>query len=199
MKIKYHSLSLSSLQLLFSLQLLTPAYTETNLTTTPSPLFHPTSPHYTNKIPKISHGEAYIEICFKKNGTDVDIHFEGGATTGGLCSPGESGFIIEKYQSLKSYWYEAKQACHEKGMRLPEPIEWTLACKNASQWSLSNINITWEWASNKLRALYIDTEAGQSKGLASPVFGQLGCNYMWWRWAAHVTGYSNEYAFRCAM
>jgi len=144
--------------------------------------------------PVIAHDAAYTEICFKNGATSYDARGAGVATGGGNCSVGDVGYIIEAVKRSANYWELAKQTCLQNNMRLLEPFEWKLACKNAATWSLSAMTTTWEWASNFSLPMY----DGSNRGVVSAVFGSGGCNYANWNWIGNNNGNENSNNFRCA-
>jgi len=110
---------------------------------------------YSNLIPNLSLSVAYTEVCFPVGAAQplYDVHSAGGSTAGGSCAPGAIGFIIEKNRRTSAVWENAKQTCLLNGMRLPEPFEYKLACKNVvsggNTWQINNISSSGaEWASN---------------------------------------------------
>jgi len=149
---------------------------------------------YNNKIPNMTPPAAYTEVCFKSGATSYDAHSVSESTSGGNCVPGDVGFIIEKNERAANYWELAKQTCLQYNMRLTEPFEWKLSCKNAATWSLSSMTGNWEWASNFSLPVY----GGSGTGVGSAIFGSSGCGYAAWDWVGYGTGYEASDAFRCA-
>ncbi|MBI4993965.1 hypothetical protein HZC33_03390, partial [Candidatus Wolfebacteria bacterium] len=148
---------------------------------------------YNNRIADMTPPAAYTEVCFKSGSTQYDYHSTSASTSGGNCVPGDVGYIIEADERSVNYWEMAKQTCLNYGMRLPEPFEWKLACKNAATWSLINMTGNWEWASNFSLPMFL----GNDSGVESAIFGGSGCNYAGWNWVGYGTGYEHSNAFRC--
>ena len=149
---------------------------------------------YRNKITNMVLPTDSTEICFKNGATYYDVHSASQSTTGGNCLPGDIGYIIERNERTATYWELAKQICLQNNMRLAEPFEWKLACKNATTWSLNNMTDNWEWASNFALPMY----AGSYDGVVAAIFGgRSGCSSATWGWVGYDTGFENSYAFRC--
>lgn len=148
---------------------------------------------YSNRIVLMTPPAAYTEVCFKSGTTSYDAHSVSESTSGGNCVPGDIGYLIEKAERTANYWELAKQTCLQYGMRLPEPFEWKLACKNAATWSLSTMTDNWEWESNFALPLY----NGSSVGVGVAVAGNGGCQYATWGWVGYSTGIETSYVFRC--
>ncbi len=152
---------------------------------------------YSNRIPDISHGPSYVEVCFNGGPPWIDQHVSGGATAGGYCQPGDVGWIMETYERTAETWEMAKERCLEFGMRLPEPFEFKYCCKRAVSLGIPDLANGYEWAGNTATLLSI-TEGGPSDrhGLAAPLFG-AGCNYAVIGWIAVINGEESSYSFRC--
>jgi len=103
---------------------------------------------YSNRIILMTSPAAYTEVCFKNGTITYDTHSGSASTAGGNCVPGDIGYVIEKNERAAAFWEMAKQTCLQNGMRLTEPFEWKLACKNAATWDLTAMTGNWEWASN---------------------------------------------------
>ena len=149
--------------------------------------------YYNNRIPDMTPFHFYTEVCFAQGAVHVDIHSRFEPTSGGLCMPGDRGFIIEKNKRGKLEWYRAREECLQDGMRLPEPFEWQIACYYAKEWSLDSIGSFQEWASNLVRPLYFRN----SKGVGTNIFGGLGCDHSSLLWAGLPSGFQSQSSFRC--
>ncbi len=149
---------------------------------------------YSNRIILMTPPAAYTEICFKSGSTYYDAHASSESTASGNCVPGDVGYIIEKNERTANFWELAKQTCLQNNMRLAEPFEWKLSCKNAATWSLVGMTGNWEWASNFSLPMY----GGSDSGVASALFGGSGCSYATWNWVGGNNGYEGSYVFRCA-
>jgi len=148
---------------------------------------------YRNKITNMVLPTDSTEICFKNGATYYDVHSASQSTTGGNCLPGDIGYIIERNERTSTYWELAKQICLQNNMRLAEPFEWKLACKNAATWSLNNMTGNWEWASNFALPMY----DGSRYGVGAAIFGNSGCRYANWGWVGTNTDREDSNAFRC--
>jgi len=102
---------------------------------------------YSNKIPDMTPPTAYSEVCFKNGTTQYDNHDGSSTTEGGNCLPGDTGFIIEKNQRDAQHWPDARAACTQIGMRLPEPFEYIYACDHLNN-NFSHPSDKREWISN---------------------------------------------------
>ncbi len=148
---------------------------------------------YDNRIASGSFPAAYTEVCFKGGSTLNDQHLAGESTDGGNCLTGDVGYIIEKEERTATYWELAKQICLENNMRLLEPFEYKLSCKEAIAFSLNSMTGNWEWVSNFALPMY-----NSNTGVGAAVMGGSGCNYSGWDWVGTSAGSEASIAFRCA-
>ncbi|MCY4644729.1 MAG: hypothetical protein OXB88_08945 [Bacteriovoracales bacterium] len=149
---------------------------------------------YNNRIALLTLDVPYSEICFKNGSTYMDIHEKGESTRGGQCLPGQDiGFIIEKNKRGGTSWYMAKKTCLENGMRLPETIEWKMACFHEKEWNLVNMANGGEWVGNSPTPFFRDN----GSGIGSHILGKRGCHDIDNRIVAYSSGYSANHAFRC--
>jgi hypothetical protein len=147
---------------------------------------------YSNRIVLMSPSADYTEVCFKSGSTSYDAHTAGQSTAGGNCVPGDVGFIIERSERSANYWELAKQTCLQQGMRLPEPFEWKLSCKNTATWGLSGMTGNDEWESNSGILL-----SNGGSGMFTSVAGASGCAYSGYGWISSGAVAENSNAFRC--
>ncbi len=159
---------------------------------------------YDNRIPEGTYPYDYTEICFKNHAVYYDKDIGGSSTSGGNCSPGDIGFIIEQNENERinstgakgpDYWEEAKVACLKDGMRLPEPFEFKYACVNDAKLGLGLNSMTsnWEWASNFVLPIYYGYG-----GLGVAVMGDGSCSNSSWDWISRADGIQLSDSFRCA-
>ncbi len=154
---------------------------------------------YNNRIISMNPPAAYTEVCFKSGATYYDARSAGAATGGGNCSVGDVGYVIEKNQRNGVMWEAARQTCLQNNMRLPEPFEWKLSCKNSATWGLSSMPSGYEWASNSFFPMF-DSPNGVY-ATVSIIFGGSGCGYSNWAGATiggNVAGWEDTRVFRCA-
>lgn len=169
-----------------------------------SPLFRLLSPSansggkYNNPIPNIELTQAFTEICFGNGQVRTDQHPEGGATPGGHCRPGDTGWIIEQNQREGiSRWVDAKVECLTVGMRLPEPFEYLYSCENSAEFGLSDMIGEFEWASNDTLP-YFETD-NTDNGLLAFVIGRTACADGRASTAIRDDEIQRELEFRCAL
>lgn len=130
---------------------------------------------YSNRIPLFSPPNAYTEICFKSGAVMFDIHAIGETTTGGFCEPGDTGWVIERFERASGAgqsWTAARAECLLDGMRLPEPFEWQFSCDDAALFALDSMTDDDEWASNSTQ---LDTTPGLGY-VAAIIFGGGSCS-----------------------
>lgn len=128
---------------------------------------------YANVIADFAPPNAYSEACFKTGALAFDIHAVGEPTAGGNCVPGDTGWVIERFERAGTQsWTAARAACLLDGMRLPEPFEWQLACDNEALFALDSMTDDYEWASNSAQP---DTNEFVGT-IAASVFGQGSCS-----------------------
>lgn len=109
-------------------------------------------------------------------------------------SPDGKGFCIEASSRPAAVWEEARHACMQVGMRLPEVAEFKFACKQAGTLGLSGMTDGWEWVSNY--ASPVDT--GTAYGSGSTVGGNGGCGKLSWTWVGrNYDGVEAAIAYRC--
>jgi formylglycine-generating enzyme required for sulfatase activity len=77
-------------------------------------------------------------------------------------------------------------------MRLPEPFEYKVACKEASTFGLNNMIGNWEWASNFALPMY-----NSYNGVSAALMGDSDCSYASWGWVGCSIGKQISGAFRC--
>lgn len=149
---------------------------------------------YDNRIPDESFAAAYTEVCFKGGATQNDRHAQGGTTAGGNCLPGDVGYVIEQRERASNYWEQAKKTCLENDMRLPEPFEWKVSCKNSATFGLLSMTGINEWVSNFALPMY---HSGY-RGIVSAIMGESGCGDAEGGWVGRNDGSHYSYPFRCA-
>jgi hypothetical protein len=139
---------------------------------------------------------ASTEVCFKGGAVESDIHAGGDATSGGNCEPGDTGWIIERFERTSAIWTLAKAECLKDGLRLSEPFEWQFACIDAASLAIDSMTGAWEWTSNS--SIGQSLVFGSVSSVATSIMGLSGCNY-----AAHAAvgrsdGVQPSHPFRCA-
>lgn len=150
---------------------------------------------YSNQIPNMTPPAAYTEVCFKGGTTQYDAHASSESTAGGNCVPGDTGYVIEKDERTTNNWTLARQTCLQYGMRLPEPFEWKLSCKNAATWSLSNMTGNYEWASN---STFANLNGANYYGVVSLTAGSTGCLDLSNAWIGYFSSPTEQSrVFRC--
>jgi hypothetical protein len=82
---------------------------------------------------------------------------------------GPLGFCIEKDQRTAAEYQVARQTCLGLGKRLPEVVERTYACLNAT--GLNNITGSYEWSTNFPFIIL----SGSSNGLHASASGSVNC------------------------
>lgn len=106
---------------------------------------------YDNRIPDFAHSLAFVEICFRDGALLVDQNAAGDDTTGGDCSPGDVGWILEQDNRAETDWTSAKATCLQHGMRLPEIWEIHFSCRHQDAIGLLTSVDRNEWTSNTPR------------------------------------------------
>ena len=149
---------------------------------------------YRNTVPDLTPPNPYVEICFKGTEVHVDIHEASESTRKGLCNPGDSGFIIERFKRAKQPWVLALQSCLEFGMRFPDPFEWQLACDHSEKWRIKGMTDSWEWGLSEAIPMIFFEE----RVISSGVFGNAGCYSGSWHAVGYIKGFQNSHTFRCA-
>lgn len=153
---------------------------------------------YSNRIPDVSPPNAYTEICFTNGAVMFDIHAIGEPTAGGFCAPGDTGWVIERFERLGGTtrtWTDARVECLLDGMRLPEPFEFQFACNNAALFALDSMTDDSEWASN---ATQLDTNPGLGF-VAAIVLGAGACSDGTRGSVARGDTIQNQYPVRCVL
>ncbi|MCP4664509.1 MAG: hypothetical protein GY856_54690 [bacterium] len=127
---------------------------------------------YHNRVADVTPLLPYSEICFKEGSIFVDIHSISEPTTGGLCDPGDVGWLMERDERPDTTWEFAKAECLMNGMRLPEPFEFKYSCKNSASFGLSDMIGPGEWSSNSAQQVVFD---GGVNGLGVSIMGEYSC------------------------
>ena len=148
---------------------------------------------YSNTIADFSPPNAYTEICIKAGVVEFDIHDAGEATAGGDCVPGDTGWIIERFErgGLQLTWAGARLECLRNGMRLPEIFEWQISCEDDDIFALSDMIDDREWTSNSAQAVDGSMLLAAGMGLNSCAWG-AGFR------VANSSGTQSTIQFRCA-
>lgn len=79
---------------------------------------------YGNTIADITPPNAYTEICVKNGDVFFDIHAAAEPTAGGNCLPGDTGWIIERFErdaGTALSWTNARMECLKDGCACPSP------------------------------------------------------------------------------
>ena len=152
---------------------------------------------YSNRIPDVTPPNAYTEICFKAGATMFDIHAAGEPTSGGNCLPGDTGWVIERFERIAGAtetWAQARAACLRDGMRLPEPFEYRFTCDDANPFAVVDLADDWEWA---LNSSFVVPDA--DSGIGSALFGNGACTRGSWGWISNASSVTSTHVFRCAL
>ncbi|MFN8391630.1 MAG: hypothetical protein U0136_15180 [Bdellovibrionota bacterium] len=110
---------------------------------------------------------------------------------------GPTGFCIDKDESSGSgiAWEDCRQNCASLGKRLPEPVEFKIACQ-LSPTGLINMTNGFEWASN-FSILEYDSASG-TQHMQVPVVGNGSCLYAGVGEFANASSAENtNIAYRC--
>lgn len=156
---------------------------------------------YSNTIADFTPPFAYTEVCVKAGAVEFDIHAAGEPTAGGNCLPGDTGWIIERFErdgGATFLWAAARMECLKSGMRVPEPFEWQFSCDNSAEYAVSDMEDSWEWTSNSIFAVRADSLSPPRAALDSLIMGNGSCSH-----GAHGTTARNDGAttpaqLRCA-
>ncbi len=150
---------------------------------------------YNNRIPDFTPPQPYSEICFKAGSVQSDIHAISESPAGGLCEPGDLGWIIERDERTAATWEAARVQCLLQGMRLPEPFEWRVSCVDAATFGLNDMTGNAEWASNAAIPLVTTS----SVGIGATIFGFSTCSSASFSWVGRGTPSSESEAYRCLL
>lgn len=155
---------------------------------------------YSNTIPDFSPPLAYTEVCIRAGDVMFDIHAGGESTAGGNCLPGDTGWIIERFErdagALVS-WSTARLECLKSGMRLPEPFEWQVACGNSAEFAVSDLEDGWEWTGNSVFAIRAESSPVRSS-LDAFLMGNGSCTHGVHGVTARNDGATTTGEMRCA-
>ncbi len=157
---------------------------------------------YSNTIADFTPPLAYTEICVKAGAVSFDIHAAGESTAGGNCLPGDTGWIIERFErdgGATFSWTAARMECLKSGMRIPEPFEWQATCDDNALYEASSMEDNWEWASNSVIALRIDNTSPAVASILAPLMGNGSCNLGGHGTAADRDGTRHSNQLRCAL
>lgn len=150
---------------------------------------------YSNTIVDFSPPNAFTEVCFKAGSVSFDIHASGESTTGGNCLPGDTGWVLERFERPVDSWTAARAACRLDDMRLPEPFEWQFSCENSGLFALDDMADGWEWASNT--SLQLLNSNGVPTVVAT-MAGNGGCKFLSTGLIGDSNGVSIAIEIRCA-
>lgn len=152
---------------------------------------------YNNTIVDFSPPNAYSEICIKGGAVFFDIHATGESTSGGNCIPGDTGWVIERFErdgGAVSFWTAARMECLKDGMRLPEPFEWQLTCESSGLAATSAMTDNFEWSSNTVGHVF----NGNEVFLVVPTLGGGSCRHGTANSITFSNGTPAERVYRCA-
>jgi hypothetical protein len=100
-------------------------------------------------------------------------------TSGGNCSPGDTGWIIERFErdaGTSFTWAQARMECLKSDMRLPELFEWQISCEDGALFALSDMEDDWEWSSNASETIRLTLDHSSDQVLATaPLAGNGSC------------------------
>ncbi len=158
---------------------------------------------YGNVIPERSFPIPFTEICIVAGRVAFDVHEPDESTTGGRCRPGDAGWVISRGEQGARSFHEARSECAELGMRLPNPLEWQLSCRNAEHFELDGIVGDSEWAANSPSLLLAAAAPGgvHVAEHGSTMMGEAWCDGRLWNFRATFADErldTGERAFRCA-
>jgi len=148
---------------------------------------------YSNQIVSMTLTTPFAELCWPAGSVETDQHPAGGSTVGGNCNVGDIGWVIEQQQRPESIWDSARYDCQRNNMRLPEPFEFMISCRHATQLGLVDIVGDWEWASN---STFTEMKDGVV-GIAAMSMGQDSCMSGAWNWVANKEGFGSSDPYRC--
>ncbi len=153
---------------------------------------------YSNKIPDITPSQDYTEVCFKAGVMQFDIHTGGEPTSGENCLPGDTGWIVERFERNAGQladWTTARVTCLMEGMRLPEPFELQFTCDNAGLFAVSDLVTSTEWATNHADLVAYPSTHGAG------ILAKSGnsCDSFSWAFAGRSTGQRAALSYRCAL
>lgn len=149
---------------------------------------------YSNTIPDMTPPNPYTEVCFKGGAIENDIHDGGESTAGGDCLPGDTGWLIERFERASMNWTTARVDCLLSGLRLPEPFEWQYSCDNESLFALDAMTGNEEWASNTATP----NISGSIVADSVPTAGQSSCGHFSWLHVGSNISLRQSAVFRCA-
>lgn len=156
---------------------------------------------YGNTIADFTPPQAYTEICFKNGGVSSDIHNADEPTAGGSCVPGDIGWIYERFErdaGVDTTWTNARIACLNDGMRLPEPFEWIATCEMAASLAIVDMSDDWEWGSNSVTMIRRSYDSGPDfASLIVPILGNGSCTFATEGNLARNDGDSSTFKYRC--
>lgn len=109
-------------------------------------------------------------------------------------APDGKGFCMEKSERSSTTWEEARNACMQLGMRLPEAGEYKFACKRAATLGLSAMTGAMEWSSN---FAVPETWGSSFSGSVAQVAGRHGCGTVGWDWVGRGDGQEVSHPYRC--
>ena len=151
---------------------------------------------YSNRITDMTPPNPYTEICFKGGSMLADIHVVSEDPTGGQCEPGDTGWIVERDERPGGAvaWDEARAQCLLSGMRLLEPFEYRVSCRNAGPFGINDMVDDYEYSSNS--AQFSPTSPGS---ISTGILGGGSCDFGTLRFVANSTGGSDTASYRCAL
>lgn len=100
--------------------------------------------------------EVFVKVYENTNNVDFGFCIENDERSGGTVQ-----------------WEDARKACLDDGIRLPEPGEYKYVCDSIA--GVNNMTDDWEWVSNFAAQLATD-DASPNVGTAVPVGRNAGCN-----------------------
>lgn len=149
---------------------------------------------YDNRIPDFTPPNPYSEICVKSGVVVADIHFVSEPPDGGQCAAGDVGWIIERNERFSATWDEARMDCLKDGMRLLEPFEFRISCRDADTFGINDLADDWEFASNTTQLF----SSGGFHSVSVPIMGSTSCNAASVRVVGNNVGETDVALFRCA-
>ena len=153
---------------------------------------------YDNRIPaNFNPPNAYTIVCFKEGSTLNDQMGAGVSTNTAInCQPGDVGFIIEANERSNLLWENAKAACLQDNMRLPEVFEFKYSCNNAGVFGLTAMTNNFEWVSNSALPVYVQL-LNSKHGVGVPTMGNTFCYRAEIAWVGRHSSNIVSHAFRC--
>ncbi len=149
---------------------------------------------YSNTIPDLSPSQAYTEVCFKAGAMEFDIHDMGEPTAGGDCLPGDTGWIIDRFERVAGVsddWTSARAACLMNDMRLAEVFEWQFTCDHAAELAVSDMVDDLEWVTNQASVARSTSFAGAGALVSG------SCDAFSRQWIGRSDGTRSSHPFRC--